>query len=96
MNKVKTKISERFSNWIQKFKRFFRPKTGDLKKKSLHWNSKGFPAEFRNSNVFSGRKQVILKKKVFIPKMSWNSVPVHKNYKNTGGKHQIEPRFALQ
>ena len=34
-------------------------------------NSEGFPAEIRNSNVFSGQKLVISKKKkVFIPKMS--------------------------
>ena len=38
MNKVKTKNSEAFSDRNQKFKRFFRPKTGDLqtKKKGLH------------------------------------------------------------
>ena len=52
--------------------------------------SASFPTEIRNSNVFSGRKQVISKKKkknVFIPKMSWNPMSVHKNYKNTGDKH---------
>ena len=42
-------------NFHQSLKRFFRPKTGDLKtkKKGLH----------QNSNGFSGRKQVISKKK---------------------------------
>ena len=54
-------------------------------------NQKDFSTEIRNSNVFSGRKQVFSKKneKVFIPKMSWNPVSLHKNYKNTGGKHQF-------
>ena len=36
MNKVNTKNSEGFSGRNQKFKRFFRPKTSDLPKKSLH------------------------------------------------------------
>ena len=44
MNKLKTKNSEGFFDWNQKFKRFFQPKTGDLqkekkkqkKKKGLH------------------------------------------------------------
>ena len=36
MNKVKTKNSKGFSGRNQKFKRFFRPKTGDLQKKGLH------------------------------------------------------------
>ena len=42
MNKVKTKNSEGFSGRNQKFKRFFRPKTGDLQKKGLHGNSGEF------------------------------------------------------
>ena len=39
------------------------------------------------------------KKKVFVPKVLWNPVWVHKNYENTGGKHQVgsfRSRFALQ
>ena len=39
------------------------------------------------------------KKKVFVPKVLWNPVWVHKNYENTGGKHQfgsLRPQFALQ
>ena len=36
MNKVKTKDSKGFSGRNRKFKRFFRPKTGEQKKKGLH------------------------------------------------------------
>ena len=44
---------------------FFRPKTGDRQKKKKVFTEilRNFPAEIRNSNVFSGRKQVISKKK---------------------------------
>ena len=33
INKVRSKKSKGFSGWNRKFKRFFRPKTGDLKKR---------------------------------------------------------------
>ena len=48
-------------------------KTGDLKKKNKVFTEilSDFPAEFKNSNAFSGPKQAISKKKkVFIPRMS--------------------------
>ena len=35
-------------------------------------------------------------KKVFVPKVLWNPVWVHKNYENTGGKHQFGPQIPLQ
>ena len=66
MNKVKTKDSKGFSGRNQKFKLFFRPKTGDLQKKKKKVFTEilsDFPAEIRNSNAFSGPNQV--KKKVF-------------------------------
>ena len=51
----------------QKFKGIFRPKTGDLqkkKKKNVFTEiQRDFAAEIRNSNSFSGRKQVISKKR---------------------------------
>ena len=57
--------SKSFSGRNQKFKRFFRPKTGDLQKKKKKVFTeilRVFLAEIRNSNVFSSRKQVISKK----------------------------------
>ena len=53
----------------QKFKRFFRPKLGDLKKKKKKKKKvfakiqSDFSAEIQNSNVFSAQNQVISKKK---------------------------------
>ena len=41
----------------------FRLKTGDLKKKVFTEILRDFPAQIRNSNGFSGQKQVISKKK---------------------------------
>ena len=69
--------------------------------KWTRWRSKiqrEFPAKIANSSGFSGREQVIFKKKkkrVFIPKMSWNPVSVHKKHENNSGKHQFGLRFAL-
>ena len=74
MNKVRSKKSKEFSGRNRKFKRFFRPKTGDLQKKRSSLKLQGifrpksqiqavFPAEIANSSGFSGRKQVISKKK---------------------------------
>ena len=61
---MRSRESKGFCGRNRKFKRFFRPKTGDLqKKKGLHRNYKGFPAEIANSSVFSGRKQMISKRK---------------------------------
>ena len=70
-------------------------------KKGLHWNCKGFSGRNRESKRFfrpktSDIKKKEKKKKVFIPKMSWNPVSVHKNYENTDDKYQFRPRFALQ
>ena len=50
----------------RKFKGFFRPKSGDLKKKKKKVFAKiqsDFSTEIRNSNVFSAQNQVISKKK---------------------------------
>ena len=64
MNKVKSKDSKRFSGQNREFKRFFRPKTGDLQKKKVFIEIvRDFPAQIGNSSGFSGRKQVISKKK---------------------------------
>ena len=54
MNKVKTKNSEGFSNWNHKFKRFFRPKTGDLQKKkvfipNMSWNPVSVHKNYENT-----------------------------------------------
>ena len=49
-----------FSGRNQKFKRFFRPNTGDLKKEGLRRNPKVFSGrnqKFKNLNSFSGQKQ---------------------------------------
>ena len=42
MNKVKTKDSKGFSGQNRKFKRFFRPKTGDLQKKKRSSSQKSY------------------------------------------------------
>ena len=91
MNKVRNKDSKEFSGRKRKFKRFFRPITGVLRKKKVFTEiSRDFPAEIAKSSGFSGRMQVISKKqKVFIPKTSRYPVSVHK-------KHQCGARFALQ
>ena len=49
----------------RKFKRFFRPKSGDLQKKKKVFAKiqSEFSAEIQNSNVFSAQNQVISKKK---------------------------------
>ena len=51
----------------RKFKRFFRPKSGDLQKKKKKMVfakiQRDFSAEIQNSNVFSAQNQVISKKK---------------------------------
>ena len=51
----------------RKFKRFFRPKSGDLqkkkKKKVFAKIQSDFSAEIQNSDVFSAQNQVIFKKK---------------------------------
>ena len=78
MNKVKTKDLKEFSGRNRNFKRFVRSKTGDLqknKKKSSLKLQGIFRQKFGNSSDFSGRRQVISKKKkrkknVFIPKTS--------------------------
>ena len=61
------KIQKGFSGWNRKFKRFFRPKTGDFQKKKKKRSSPNLQGIFRpisgNSSGFSGRKQVISKKK---------------------------------
>ena len=47
-----------FSGRNQKFKRFFRPKTGDLQKKKVFAEIRRlFLAEIRNLNSFCGQKQ---------------------------------------
>ena len=52
-----------FSGQNQKFKRFFRPKTGDLQKKVFAEIRRLFLAEIKNLSGFSGQKQVIPQKK---------------------------------
>ena len=54
MSKVRSKVSKGFSGRNRKFKRFFRPKTGDLqkKKKGLHRNCKGFSGRNRKFKRF--------------------------------------------
>ena len=66
ISKKKKKIglhrnSKVFFGRNQKFKGFFRPITGDLKEKKKVFTEiqRVFPAEIRNSRVFSGRMQVI-------------------------------------
>ena len=70
MNKVRRKDSKKFSCRNRKFKRFFRSKTGDLQKKKKIFSkiARDFPAEIGNSSGFSGRKQMISKKKGLHPK----------------------------
>ena len=57
------------SRKARKFKAFFRPKVGDLKKKKKKKKKvfakiqSDFSAEIRNSKVFSAQNQVISKKK---------------------------------
>ena len=64
INKVRSKKSKGFSCQNRKLKRFFRQKTGDLQKNKVFTEiAKDFPAEIANSSGFSGRKQVISKKK---------------------------------
>ena len=63
MNKVKSKNCMRFSGRNRKFKRFFRPKTRDLKKKGLHCNFKGFSDQDRKFKRFFRPKTGDLKKK---------------------------------
>ena len=72
INKVRRKKSKIFSGQNRKFKRFFRPKAGDIfrpktgdihkKKKVFSETASNFPAGFGNSSGFSGQKQVISKK----------------------------------
>ena len=64
----------------------------DQRFKGIFRPKSGIQAVFPPENRWSPKKR----KKVFIPKMSWNPVSVHKIYENTGGKHQFGPRFALQ
>ena len=57
-----------FFDQIQKFKRFFRPKSGGLQKKKKKKKvftkiESDFSAEIRNSNVFFAQNQVVSKKK---------------------------------
>ena len=60
MNKVKTKNSEGFFGCNQKLKRFFSRRQVISKKKKVFTEIlSDFPAEIRNSNVFSGRNWVI-------------------------------------
>ena len=64
----KKKVLHRNCDWFfgqnRKFERFFRPKTGDLKKKRVFTKIEtDFLARIGNSNVFSAQKQVISKKK---------------------------------
>ena len=64
MNKVRSKKPKGFSGRNRKFKRFFQPKTDDLQKKKVFTAiTRDVSAEIANSSVFSGRKQVISKKK---------------------------------
>ena len=74
MNQVKTKNLEGFSGCNQKLKRFSGQKQVISKKKVFTEILRDFPAEIKNSYVFSARKQVISKKKkkkkVFIQKIS--------------------------
>ena len=64
MNKMRSKDSKGFSGRNRKFKRFFRPKTGDFQKKKVFSKfARAFPADIGNSSGFSGRKQVISKTK---------------------------------
>ena len=44
----------------------------------------------------SGREQVIYKKKKDLHLKYVMKSGVSKNFENTGGKHQLGPRFALQ
>ena len=83
MNMVRIKDSKGFSGRNRKFKRFFRPKTGDLKKKVFPEIPRHFPAGIGNSSGFSGRKQVISKKK-------------RSSFQKRHAIHQFGPRFALQ
>ena len=63
MNNVRSKDSKRFSGQDRKFKRFLRPKTGDLQKKKVFTEiARDFPAVIGNSSGFCGQKQVISKK----------------------------------
>ena len=71
MNKVKTKGSEGFSGRYQK--------SPQKNKKVLTKILSNFPAEIRNSNGFSGPKQVISKKK---KKKRCLSQQCHVNYEN--------------
>ena len=71
------------------------------KKKSLQFkNFHKFWSSSKNSCDFSRILKCRTKKKeVFVPKVLWNPVWVHKNNENTGGKHQfrsLRPRLALQ
>ena len=64
MNEVKTKNSEGFSDRSHKFKRFFRPITGDLQKKRSSLEiQRDFPAEILNFKQFFQPKTGDLQKK---------------------------------
>ena len=53
MNQARSEKSKGFSGRNRKFKRFFRPKTGDLQnKKGLHRNRKGFSSRNRKFKRF--------------------------------------------
>ena len=62
-NKVWCENSKGFSGQNRNLKWFFRPKTGDLKKKVFTEISRNFPAKIGISRSFSGRKLVTSKKK---------------------------------
>ena len=71
INKMRSKKSKGFSGQNRKFKRFFRPKAGDLqtkkqKKKVFPEIARDFQAEIGNSSGFSGRNRKF--KRFFRPK----------------------------
>ena len=109
---VKTKKKER--SWVQKFPqilvfvskflRIFTNSSVKTKKKEIFSSKISTNSGFRLKILaifqeFLSEHQSKTKNKVFIPKLSWNPVWIHKNYKNSGGKHQfgsLRPRFAFQ
>ena len=83
MNKVRSKNFKGFSVRNRNFERFFRPKIGDLQKKSLHWNFKGFSGRNRNFKRFFRPKTGNLQKKKGL----------HWNFKGFSGRNRNFKRF---
>ena len=79
INKMRSKDPKGYFGRNRKFKRFFQPKSGDLsedlfffqpkKKKVFSEIARDFPAKIGNLSGFSGRRQVISKKKRYSLKL---------------------------